>query len=105
MPENIQLTPSQQRRIKALQQAIESSVNAKAMTASFCIDAHQFFAALIIDVKWLTMTVYHLQVFVGKRGGVTYPVWVNKEKMICRPYRNFYDACQDQEAHQWSNYI
>lgn len=105
MPENIQLTPSQKQRIQSIQHVIESSVNAKDLTASFIIDANEFFASMIINVTWSTVTMYHLQVFVGKRGGVTYPVWVSKEKMVCRSYRNFYDACQDQKAHQFRNYV
>lgn len=105
MPENIQLTPSQQRRIQSIQHDIKSWVNAQDMTASFNIDANRFSTSLIINVKWSTFTMYHLHLFVGKCGGVTYPVWVSQEKMITRPYHNFYDACQDQEAHRFSNYI
>lgn len=116
MAQLTEMTPSQFRKYAELQFKIESEVREMGMEIKqFEATNHGSFVSLIITFGYKDDEVHpflklvrdHAQLFIGKRGGVTYPVWLSKVKMVCCPYRGYsiLQAVCDQRKLAYTRYI
>lgn len=116
MAQLTEMTPSQFRKYAELQIKVEAEAQEMGMEIKkFEATNHGSFVSLSIILGYkddevkplLKFARDHAQLFIGKRGGITYPVWLTKVKMVCRPYQGYsiLQAVCDQRKLAYSRYI
>lgn len=89
------MTAAQEKKVEELRSSIVFKLNGMDREIKeFSVEDHQYFVSVYVifgyideESRWYKYFPIrdHAHFFVGPRGGLTYPIWKSRDKMIRRP--------------------